>query len=320
MKRVFDVVIPQGWRLDLPNTGAAEQYALIESLARKAEELGFQAAWLYDHFHTYPKIERASVFEAWTTLTALAKATSSLRLGVLVTCNSYRNPALLAKMAATLDVISGGRLEFGIGAGWYEAEYKAFGYDFPGNAARIRMLDEAVQIIKRMWVEDSVTFFGRYYRVEGALNYPKPLQKPRPRVLIGGAGESLTLKVVARHADRWNTGGDPETYQRKMEKLHNYLEEAGRKTSDVECTYHGIVVVEESDEKALARLDKLGAEWGLQEPRELAKRNPVGSPEKVADYISRLYDIGVTRFMLYPLDAASGGKLEYLRDHVLNLV
>jgi len=316
MKPSVGLVIPQGWRLDLPKHQPDEQYALMECVLLKAEELGLHSAWLYDHFHTYPAVRREPVFEPWITLTAFAKATTRIRLGILVSCNSYRHPTLLAKMSSVFDVVSGGRMEFGIGAGWYEQEYRAFGYDFMTNAGRIRMLEEAAQIIKRMWTEDEVTFNGRFYNVVGALNYPKPLQKPRPRMLIGGAGEKLTLKVVARHADRWNTGGDPATYRRKMETLHSYLDMMGRKTHEVECTYHATIILEETDEKAQRRLKRLGEAWGIQ-PDELARRNPVGGPEKVVDFLTKIRDTGVGYFMLYVFDAVNEGKLEFFCDEVL---
>jgi len=318
MKPSVGIVVPQGFRSDLPTIPAGEQYAWMEEILLRAEKLGFDSAWLYDHFYTFPHVRREPVFEPWTTLTAFAKASHRIRLGTVVTCNSYRSPAMLAKMSSIFDVISGGRMEFGIGAGWYEAEYLAYGYDFPRNATRVRMLDEAVQIIKMMWTEDEASFDGRFYKIAGAINLPKPLQKPRPRMLIGGAGERLTLKVVAKHADRWNTGGDPTAYQQKKEALARHLESVGRAAGEVECTYHGIALFEKSEELASSRLTDFCRMAGIASPAGLAKNNPIGSTASVANFLGRLVDLGVTTLMLYVVDVDREGKLEELRDGVIS--
>jgi len=320
MKHIFGLVLPTGFRLDLPRVSADKQYGLVEKTLLRAEALGYHSAWIYDHFYTYPAVEKISVFEAWTTLTALARASNRIRLGTLVTCNSYRSPTLLAKMSSTFDVISGGRMDLGLGAGWYEKEYIEYGYDFPSNATRIRMLEEAAIIIKGMWTEDEFSFNGKYYKVTNAINYPKPLQKPRPRLLIGGGGEKLTLRVVARQADRWNSGGDPETYQRKIEILRRYMDETGRKRDEIELTYHGIVVFEKTDELAMNRLKQLGESWKLSSLENLSKNNPVGSPEKISEFLGRIRDAGAQYFTLYLVDSHVDGKLELFRDLVLNYI
>lgn len=320
MKPIFGLVLPSGFRIDLPQVPPDTQYELIENVLIKAENLGYHSAWIYDHFYTYPVIRKESVFEAWTTLTALAKATRTIRLGTIVTCNSYRMPTLLAKMSSCLDVISGGRMELGIGAGWYEKEYIDYGYDFPSNAVRIGMLEEAAIIIKGMWTQDEFSFSGRYYKVSNAINYPKPLQKPRPRLLIGGGGEKLTLKVVARQADRWNGGGDPETYSRKIEILQRHLDNVNRSKNEIELTYHGLVLLEEKDEMVKSRLKRLGESWGLSVLENIAKNNPVGNPEKISEFLGRLRDAGAQYFMFYLIDSYVDGKLELFRDSVLNNV
>jgi len=181
-------------------------YERIRNVALKGEELGFDSVWLFDHLQSFPQPGRDPFIECWTTLSALAEATRHIRLGSLVLNAQYRNPALLAKMAATLDNISNGRLEFGIGAGgtiraeWseklgYTAEYRAYGMDFPEKPSnRIYKLQETVQIIKKLWTEDKVTFEGKHYRVKNAFCYPKPVQKPYPPLWIGGAGEKLSVE------------------------------------------------------------------------------------------------------------------------------
>src|SRR5690349_22097227 len=174
MSLQFGVSLPQGWVMDLASIkDPVEAYEAMTRVAQTADELGFASAWLVDHFHTIPQPSQEVTFECWTSTAALARDTKRIRIGQMVTCDGYRNPALLAKMASTVDVLSHGRLDFGIGAGWYEEEYRAFGYDFPDGPERLRMLREALQVIKAMWTEDYPSFEGKYYQLRGAINEPK---------------------------------------------------------------------------------------------------------------------------------------------------
>src|SRR6184192_2682148 len=167
----FGLLVPQGWRMDLVGiTDPAEAYETMTRVAQEAESLGYDSIWIYDHLHTVPTPTQEVTFESWTSTAALARDTKRVRIGQIVTCNSYRNPALLAKMASTVDVLSHGRLNFGIGAGWYEHEYKAYGYDYPDAPTRLRHLREAVQVILKMWSEEEAYFEGNYYHVRGAIN------------------------------------------------------------------------------------------------------------------------------------------------------
>src|SRR3954464_8309550 len=182
----FGLFLPQGWRLDLVSIkDPIEKYESMTRVALEAEKLGFDSVWVYDHFHTVPTPELETTFECWTSTAALARDTSRIRIGQMVTCNSYRNPALLAKIASTVDVLSHGRLDFGIGAGWYEHEYNAYGYPYPDGPERLRMLGEALQIIHAMWKEDYATFEGQHYQVRGAINEPKGVQKPHIPIWVG---------------------------------------------------------------------------------------------------------------------------------------
>src|SRR5205807_2007738 len=153
-----------------------EKYETMSRCANEAQQAGYDAVWLYDHFHTVPTPQLEAVFECWTSMAALARDTSTIRLGQMVTCNSYRPPSLLAKMASCIDVMSHGRLILGIGAGWYQHEYEAYGYEYPDTPDRLRMLRESLQVIKAMWTQDEATFDGRFYRIRGAVNEPKPVQ------------------------------------------------------------------------------------------------------------------------------------------------
>src|SRR5437588_7255028 len=194
------VVVPQGWRMDLAGiTDPAEGYETMARVAQEAEALGFHSIWLYDHFHTIPEPSQEMTFECWTSIAALARDTKRVRVGQIVTCNSYRNPALLAKMASTLDVLSHGRLNFGIGAGWYEHEYRAYGYPFPDGPERLCQLRQALQVIHAMWEQEEAVVEGQYLQVRGAINQPKGVQKPHIPILIGNVGETVTLMLVGKH-------------------------------------------------------------------------------------------------------------------------
>ncbi len=255
---------------------------------------------------------------------ALAKATSRLRLGQIVTCNSYRQPSYLAKMASVLDVVSDGRLEFGIGAGWYEREYSGYGFKFPRGSVRIGMLEEAVQIIKSLWTEEVTSFEGKYYRLKQAYNYPKPVQKPHPPILIGGSGEKLTLRVVARHADRWNGGWGVENYGHKLEVLKEHCRNVGRDFDDIEKTYTSDIFVAESTEKAVAlyknfkehqgELMKKRVEYDLEEHM---KMHVIGSTEEALEKLRRIRRLGATYFIMYMPTATDTGLLKLLNEEVV---
>ena len=183
----FGLIVPQSWRTDLAGIAdPREAYETMTRVAQEAEMLGYDSVWLFDHVHTVPEPSQEMTFECWTSTATLARDTKRVRIGQLVTCNGYRNPALLAKMASTVDVLSHGRLDFGIGAGWYEHEYRAYGYDFPDVPTRLRSLRDAVRIIHAMWMQEEAIFEGKYHQVRGAINQPKGVQRPHIPLLIGG--------------------------------------------------------------------------------------------------------------------------------------
>jgi F420-dependent oxidoreductase-like protein len=213
----FGVLVPQGWTMDLAGiTDPVEAYETMTKVAQTAEEVGFASAWLVDHFHTIPHPSQDVTFECWMSTAALARDTRIIRIGQLVTCNSYRHPALLAKMASTADVLSHGRLNVGIGAGWDEQEYGAYGYGYayPDGPERLRQLREAVRLMLAMWKEQETHFEGTSYQVCGAIKQPRGIQQPHIPLLIGGDGEKVTLKLVAQYADACNVGDDPATVRR----------------------------------------------------------------------------------------------------------
>lgn len=208
-----------------------------ESLKRiwqLGEVLGFHTAWVFDHFFPIFADPGGPCLEAWTTLSALAAHTQRMQVGVLVTGNTYRHPALLANMAVSVDHVSGGRLILGLGAAWFEQEHRAYGIPFPPRGERIRRLDESLALLKLLWTEERVTFKGRYYELRDAYCEPKPLQRPHPPIMVGGGGERMTLRVVARHADQWNTFGSPETFKKKIALLEEHCREIGRDPDTIE--------------------------------------------------------------------------------------
>src|SRR5438445_2929505 len=205
MTMKFGVMVLKGWRMDLVGIpDPVEAYETMTRVAQEAEALGFHSIWLYDHFHTVPTPTQEVTFECWISTAALARDTKRVRIGQMVTCNGYRNPALLAKMASTVDVLSHGRLVCGLGAGWYEHEYRAYGYPYPGAGERLRRLHEAIQVILAMWTQDEATFEGQFYHVRGAINSPKGVQKPHIPLLNGGGAEKVSLKLVAPYAHDCN--------------------------------------------------------------------------------------------------------------------
>ena len=271
------------------------KWAKALEVAKLAEELGFDSLWLYDHFHNVPVPAHEAMFECWTTMAALTQVTSRIKLGQMVGCAPYRNPALLAKITSNIDVISGGRLIWGIGAGWYDHEFRGYGYDFLPAADRIRVLRETVEIVKALWSEPDVSYQGRHFTLDGAQCDPKPLQQPHPEVLIGGGGERLTLRVVARHADASNFGGKPHEWQHKAEVLQQHCRDVGRDYDEIRKTISCEVFIRENEQEVLDAGSR--SFWG--EPAESWRAgNLVGTPEQVAEKIRAYVDLGCTGF--YP--------------------
>ncbi len=300
----FGVFVPQGWRMDLVGIeDPIAQYETMSAVAKEAEKQGYDSIWLYDHLHTTPIPTQEPTFECWVSTAALARDTTTIRIGQLVTCNNYRNPALLAKMASTVDTLSHGRLIFGIGAGWYDEEYHAYGYDFPDAPTRLRMLGEAAQIIRAMWTEQEASFEGKYYQIKGAINQPKGVQKPHIPLLIGGAGEQVTLKLVARYGDACNIEGfDPEVFRHKFDVLRQHCETVGRNYDDILRTAHVRVGLADNDAEAEEVSRNIRGDRPLDEYRRTI--GLIGKPEYVAETLQKLLDAGVQYIIIYLMQAA----------------
>lgn len=303
------VIVPQGWRMDLVGiTDPVEAYETMTRVAQEAEELGFDSIWLFDHFHTVPQPTQEVTFECWTSTAALARDTKRVRIGQMVACNSYRNPALLAKMASTVDVLSHGRLDFGIGAGWYEHEYKAYGYEFPDGPTRLRQLRDAVRIIKSMWTEEEAVFEGKYHQVRGAINQPKGVQKPHIPLLVGGAGEKVTLKIVAQYADACNIGHqDNEGLARKLGIIEQHCNDVGRDYNEIRRTVLYNCAIAETDAEALAKSELY--KRNVPEGR-LREHALIGTPDAIRKRLIEIEQAGAQELIIFLQDAA---KLDSLR-------
>ena len=304
----YGIIVPQGWRLDLVGIpDPIEAYEAMTRVALEAESLGFHSIWLYDHFHTVPTPAQEVTFECWTSTTALARDTKRVRIGQMVTCNSYRNPALLAKMASTVDVLSHGRLVLGIGAGWYEHEYRAYGYTYPGTRERLQRLGEAIQVILAMWTQDEAIFEGTYYQVRGAINQPKGAQKPHIPLLIGGEGEKVTLRLVAQYGDACNVGGDIANIKHKFAVLKQHCEELGRDYNSIRrTTLIDYCAIAETEEAALAKLTP--AE--LSDLEELRQTQLIGTPAMIRQRLAEFEEAGVQELIIRFVDAT---RLESIR-------
>ncbi len=298
----YGLIVPQGWRMDLVGIAdPAEAYETMTRVAQEAEAVGFDAIWLYDHFHTVPTPTQEVTFECWMSTAALARDTKRVRIGQIVTCNGYGNPALLAKMASTVDVLSHGRLNFGIGAGWYEQEFKAYGYDFPDGPTRLRQLRDAVQIILKMWTEDEAVFEGKYFQVRGAINQPKGVQKPHIPLLIGGGGERVTLKIVAQYGDACNIGHlDNEGLERKFAILKKHCEEVGRDYNSVRRTVLFNCAIAETDEEAMAKTTPFRRNIPSGRIREQAL---VGTPETIRKRLAEIEQAGAQEIIMWMPDS-----------------
>jgi F420-dependent oxidoreductase-like protein len=294
----FGVFVPQGWKMDLVEIeDPIEQYEAMTRVARVAEESGaYDSIWVYDHFHTVPTPEKETTFECWTISATLARDTQNVKIGQMVGCNGYRNPALYAKIASTVDVASHGRLYAGLGAGWYEHEWRAYGYGFPEVPERMGMFREACEIIHRMWTEDYPRFQGKYYTIDGPINEPKGVQSPHPPFWIGGGGEKVTLRLVARWGDACNVFGDPDRLRHKFGVLRGHCEDLGRDYEEiVRSTSINVHLLEEGEDPqeatALAR--------GNRSYDEYSKEYMVGTAEEIVERLQPRVEAGVNYFIVY---------------------
>lgn len=320
-----------------PGGGVHRDAPLLESLDREVimdgvdtvVDNGFGGLWAPDHFILGPYHQE---YEVWTLLSALAERTDDVDLGPLVGSITYRNPALLAKMATTVDQLSEGRLRLGLGAGWHDVEHHAYGYDFPDINTRLEMLDEGLELIQTMFTEEAPTYSGDHYEIEDAYNEPKPVQDPHPPIVIGGAGPNL-LRIAAKHADEWNVeissrarGPDIEF---KASKFDEYLEDEERDPSDVDRSWLAHVLVCENQETVDEYCDQIfPLPWGEESDMEDAQLTSaedarekgdflIGTPAEVAEQIANVQELGFNKLQLMFLDFPETDGIELFADEVM---
>ena len=297
------------------------EYKTVAKIALEAEKIGYDSIWSSDHFFLDAKSEDRNCMEAWTLISALAAVTKKIKLGTLVTCNSYRYPAVLAKIAATVDMISNGRLIFGFGAGWKEIEYNAYGIPFPSTLDRLYQMEEAIEIIKLLWTEPKVTYEGKFYQIKDAFSAPKPIQKPWPPIMIGGMGEKVLLKMVAKHADYCNFFLRPKL-ERSLEILKAHCKVVGRDYEEIGKSLFAVgipIFVSKSEEEIENYLKGIAEKYKkpIEEIKERIKKDApgawVGFPEVVIERFEYLTSLGFDSYQVM-FDGFDEKIVQYSKD------
>src|SRR5215831_3269780 len=298
------------YSFDYRNYDTSQIVDSLKNLVTRAETLGFDSFWVMDHFHQIPIVGKLEepMLESWTTISVLAGITSKIKLGTMMTGIIYRYPSILAKIGATLDVLSKGRLFMGIGAAWNEEESLAYGIPFPSIKERFVRLEEAIQIIRKMWTDEpSTSFKGKYYQIKNAYCNPKPVQKPSPPIMIGGTGERQTLRIVAKYGDACNLFGSVETVKRKLSILKEHCKSIGRDYDSILKTKLGGVVIEGDRELARKRLQQI-----VKMPEDQINEFAMyGTPEDVLRQKELFEEAGI-QYLIVVLDPSK--ELEALNN------
>jgi F420-dependent oxidoreductase-like protein len=300
-----------GVQLQAQRSSWADYAAAVKAV----EQLGYGSVWNFDHMLPFAGADDGPCFETLTTLSAMALLTERVRIGSLVNGVLYRDPATLAKAAAQVDQMSGGRLDFSLGAAWAEREFKAYGIDFPPLSERHARLDEALEIVKLLWSQPRATFHGRYYHVEDAPCEPKPVQSPHPPITIGGMGLA-TVRLAAKHADRFNMIGSPDKCADRIQKLEGYCADIGRGPAEIEFSLHPNVAVAASRHEAEALAARVAAANAVDLQANRASW-VIGDPAEVTAALRSYIDLGINHFVFgvgHPFDMTF---LRLLREEVL---
>lgn len=291
-------------------------FSKIRDTAQVCDDLSYQSVWFYDHLLGQGAID-VDIYEAWTLMSALSTVTNNIKLGTMVLCNSFRHPALLAKMAATLDVISNGRLEFAIGAGWFEPEYKAYGFKFPSTRTRIEQLAESVNIIRSMWTEEKTNFKGKHYEIADTFCNPKPVQQPYPAISIGGSGEKYLLKTVAEYADEWNCPAtSAEDFDHKFHILSKHCNDVGRDVNNINISQQTVCVIADNHKELEDKLILGKKRYGFF--GNIEKFGIVGTPGDCIKKISENYNKGITKYTIFFSDIMNIDTLEFFAKEVMS--
>lgn len=290
-----------------PGVADSGIFERVSQIARLAEKSGYDSLWTMDHLHQIDSVgdREEPILEAYTTLAALAAVTESAQLGVLVTASGFRNPALLAKMVTTIDIISGGRAILGIGAGWHEEEYLAYGIDFPPARERLVQLSEAVQVCRAMFTSHAPSFTGKYHQMAGALNVPGPVRPAGPPILIGGGGEKVLIPIVARLGDACNFFGGPATVRHKIGVLEKACEAIGRDPAEITKTWLGAVLIADTEQELQVSLERLARLYALS-PRAVRGFALCGTESDVLRQLAQYQAAGIDSVIVSPLDPDDG--------------
>jgi F420-dependent oxidoreductase-like protein len=294
-------------------------YQELRERVQIADRLGYDSAWFYDHFYS-PGSPDEPAFEAWTLISALAAVTQSIRFGHLVLCNSFRHPALLARMALSLDAISQGRVDLGIGSGSYPREFEEYGIPYGSFRERAEQMEEAVQVIKLLFTQTRSTFNGKYYSLKDAPSPQRPVQQPHPPIIIGGGGEKFTLPLVARHADMWNCPTySLAEFRQKLDVLRRECDKIHRDPATLRISEEAVLVLADSAAELPAAIEtaqrRYGAKgWGLE------AGGYVGTPEQITEHILRRFALGITNFAFFFHDKATPKSLELFATRVIPAV
>jgi alkanesulfonate monooxygenase SsuD/methylene tetrahydromethanopterin reductase-like flavin-dependent oxidoreductase (luciferase family) len=291
-------------------------YEVIRELAIEGERLGFESFWLADHFRAVTP--RDPYYECYTTLAALAAETRRIRLGPLVSCVSYRSPSLLAKVASTLDVVTGGRSEFTLGAGWDVDEYNSYGIPFPRASVRVKQVEEALHIVEKMWTEDEATFQGEFFRVENAICKPSPLQKPHPPIWLGCKQRKM-LGLVARYADGWSTESafTPQIYAQRLRLLEAACDAAGRKLTSIRKSVATDVIIEPTMGRVQETVRDYCSRFDLT-PESCFEQKIVGTPAEVTERLREFVDLGADLVICHFVNGHTLGPLRLFSEEVVS--
>ncbi len=309
----FGLFIPQGWRLDLVDIPTEQQWPVMRDLAAYADAGPWDSLWVYDHFHTVPVPTDEATHEAWTLMSAYAASTSRIKLGQMCTAMGYRNPVYMAKVAATADIISGGRVQMGIGGGWYQHEWEAYGYGFPSAGVRLGMLDEGVQIMRDAWRDGRVSLDGKHYQIDGAIVAPKPLQDGGPPLWIAGGGEKVTLRIAAKYARYTNFTSEPDGFVHKSKVLADHCRAVGTDYDAIvrSANFNAVIGTSESDvSDRIARLRAQqvakadGAAVDVMLGTVSAPESATGTTEQAIEKLKRMQELGCEYAIMYFPEAA----------------
>jgi F420-dependent oxidoreductase-like protein len=323
----FGLFIPQGWRLDLVGIEPDKHWAVMRELASYADDGPWDSLWVYDHFHTVPMPTGEATHEAWSLMSAYAATTSRIKLGQMCTAMSYRNPVYLAKVAATADIISGGRVQMGIDGGWYEHEWRAYGYGFPSAGVRLGRLDEGVQIMRNAWRDGKVSFTGKHYQVDGAIVAPKPLQESGIPLWIAGGGEKVTLRIAAQYAQYTNFSPEPAAFARKSEVLAQHCRDLGTDFDAIVRSVNVNAVVGTSESDVTEQLQRIRDRMAGYVPEAAADamiggitgpESAAGTAEQLIERLGKLRELGCEYVICYfPEAAYDRSSIEHFEQEVI---